>query len=222
MDRLALAVGQVEELPRRARRDEAVDALRREPQRVRPQLREVHAPARVERREQGDEEPHAATLTPGPFIRDGPRGTMERGEAMSRTILVIAPVLVVVAACKSDRNLSEADLHRHVRAGAEQPGRHPVGRRRLRADDRGAGDPRERLRVVREPLDESRTEFQLGVISTSFDYGDTARGVLKGNPPTSRPPTTTRPSSPPARPSARAAPTRRRASRPPCTRSSRR
>jgi hypothetical protein len=32
-------------------------------------------------------------------------------------------------------------------------------------------------------LEDSRTEFQLGVISTSFDYGDPERGVLKEDPP---------------------------------------
>lgn len=56
MDRLSLAIGQVEELAVCARGDEPVDSLGCEPQHMSAEPREVDSPPRVKRGEQCDEE----------------------------------------------------------------------------------------------------------------------------------------------------------------------
>jgi hypothetical protein len=100
---------------------------------------------------------------------------------MSRAILVLAPFLVV--ACKSDRDLFEQTYtDTFLQAANNQVDI-------LWVVDDSNSMTEEQDTLVRgfasfaSQLQESRTEFQLGVISTSFDYADQLRGVLKGDPP---------------------------------------
>lgn len=100
---------------------------------------------------------------------------------MSRAVLVLAPFLAV--ACKSDRDLFEQTA---VDTFAQAPNNQVDI---LWVVDDSNSMEQEQDTLVRGfasfagQLDESQTEFQLGVISTSFDYADELRGVLKGDPP---------------------------------------
>lgn len=97
-------------------------------------------------------------------------------------ILAVAAV-AAVAGCKSDRDLFAQE---HTDTFPQAPNNQVDI---LWVVDDSASMSEEQATLIAGfnsftgQLEESGTEFQLGVISTSFDYTDPNRGVLKGDPP---------------------------------------
>jgi hypothetical protein len=101
---------------------------------------------------------------------------------MSRAVLVIAPLLGL-AACKSDGNLfDQVQTDTFAQAPNNQVDI-------LWVVDNSNSMEEEQTTLTSgfdafaAQLDASDTDFQLGVITTSFDYADEQRGVLVGEPP---------------------------------------
>lgn len=107
---------------------------------------------------------------------------MRREDALGRTILVLAPCIALAAACKSDTNLFDQV---QVDTFAQAPN-NEVDILWVVDDSNSMTEEQDTLirgfTSFASQLRESQTEFQLGVISTSFDYDDEQRGVLKGEP----------------------------------------